>query len=210
MGEISSLTYLTKNLSEMDKRECLNFFMQKSFLAYNYQNEEHEDASLLLTEKYIPRKRYSLRYGNEDFVISLSNKKDYISCLIDGDSEESSIILDVSDFFAKKLTSFVFSQIDEVGDKPDNLDNSVQQILLDNLFKYNYFGTKYLEKYGSDFFQKFPAEHLKFISNQVVRIDLVKNFNDSISQERKDIVISYLQKFGMKNINFYNAKLNQF
>jgi hypothetical protein len=210
MKGISSLTYLTENISQEDKKRCLNVFIENNFLTYNYQNEKHENAALLLSENYLKRKRYLLLYQTEDFAFTCSNEKNYLTYSVDGDNEHSKIILKVSEQFSKILSNLVFSYIDNSGDNPDNLDTSVNKLLLDNLFKFNYFGLQYLEKYGKSFFENFPAKQVKFISNKIVRINLVDEVFDEISIETKEKVRMYLSKNGIFNVEFYNASKYQY
>lgn len=204
--ELNSTIYLESKLSLEDKIACAQILIDNGFLAYNYEKEKYEDALLILSQEYLDYARNSLRYKNEDFVFSSSIENDFMSYLIDGDTEESKIILLLSDEFARIVKNFKFSYIDNAGDSPKDLDKTVEKLTFKHFFKYSYFGKAFIEKYGRTFFENFPAEKVEFISENVVRIDMVKDIFGKMSAETQKNVINYLFGFGIENVKFYNYK----
>lgn len=207
---ISALTYLNQKLGRNEMIKCLNVFIEKKFLAYNYEKEEYEDACLLLCNEYLERKRRSLRYQTEDFVFSCSESRDFLTYCIDGDNHYSEIILEVADRFAEILSNLEFSYIDVEGDRPDCLSNSIKETTINTFFKYNYFGAKYIEKYGKDFFRNIPAKNIFFISDKVVRIDMADSIFLSIETSLKKKIRTYLNGFGINSVEFYDASKCQY
>lgn len=137
--ELNSTIYLESKLSLEDKIACAQILIDKGFLAYNYEKEKYEDALLILSQEYLDYARNSLRYKNEIFVFSSSIENDFMSYLIDGDTEESKIILLLSDEFARIVKNFKFSYIDNAGDSPKDLDKTVKKLTFKHFFKYCYF-----------------------------------------------------------------------
>lgn len=56
MRAISSNIYLSANLSEEQKTNCLKRFVSKDFLAYDYDREIYVYAEIVLTEEYLEYK----------------------------------------------------------------------------------------------------------------------------------------------------------
>ena len=205
MGELSTLTYLTENLHQEEKKRCYEVFIKNKFLAYDYDKKKFGSPDILLSDKYTNRDRVRLRYKTEDLVFSASKEDDFIISLIDGNNSNSEIILDLSDDFARILSNLKFSYIDNNGDIPKYLDDKVNKLLPGILFKYNYFGLDYINKYGKDFFENFPAVNIKYITENTIRIDLVDNVFGSVSKKLQKQIIEYLQGYNITDVYFYNS-----
>lgn len=120
--ELRSTIFLESNLSLEDKIDCNQLLIDEGFLVYNYDTEKYVDASLLLSEEYMTYRRNPLRYKNEDVVFSSSVDKNFMGYLIDGVSENTRIILKLSDEFARILGNFKYAYIDNAGDSPNDLE----------------------------------------------------------------------------------------
>ncbi len=204
--ELRSTIFLESKLSLENKIACTKLFIGEGFLAYNYETEKYENASLLLSEEYIEYPRNSLRYKNEDFVFSSSVDKNFMSYLIDGVSENARIVLKLSDEIAQIVGNFKYAYLDNAGDSPNDLEKTVEKLTLKHFFKYNYFGKVFIEKYGRAFFENFPAEKVEFITENVVRVDMVKDVFGKMTVETQNNVINYLSNFGIEKVKFYNYK----
>lgn len=104
------------------KTACIQFLIDKGFLAYNYDTEKLEEASLLLTNEYMEYGRNSLRYFNEDFVFSSSINKKFMGYTIDGVIENARIVLEFSNEIGKIVDNFKYAFIDNAGDSPNGLE----------------------------------------------------------------------------------------
>jgi hypothetical protein len=210
MNGISALIYLETKLSLENKIACNRTFIDMGFSAYHYEEERYVDASVLLTEEYLEFDRCSMRYKTEDFVFSSSVNKDFISYSIDGNTDESNVIVSASDRFADILDNFKHAHIDSEGDRPNGLSKTIENLQLKYFFKYNFFGKTFIGKYGRDFFKNFPAEKAEFLSEDVVRIDLVQDVFGTISERTQEKAKNYLNNHGISDVQFYDHKKHRY
>ncbi|MFP9115073.1 hypothetical protein ACLI1A_14135, partial [Flavobacterium sp. RHBU_3] len=182
--------------------EILNLLVNNGFLGYDYEFQKYE-AFQNIFSKYFEKQRYLARYNSEDFVITCAEGKKHLSYLIDSDSNDSRVIIKLTDQICKKVNKIIFSFIDGEGDSPANMQKSVSNIEINWLFKYNYFGMQYIEKYGRDFFENFPCENKEYITEGIIRINLVKDIFEEIDKNLKEKVREYLDHFSIP-IKFYN------
>lgn len=69
----------------------------------------------------------------------------------------------------------------------------VENLSLKHLFKSNYFGKAYIDKYGCAFFENFPAKKIEFITKNLVRIDLVSDILGKMNTEIQKNIANYLK-----------------
>jgi hypothetical protein len=210
MNRLSALSYLSDNITKNEKQECLKVFIDLELLAYDYEQETFVDPNIVLSEEYFDYDSWSFQYKTEDLTFSCSEDENFFGYVIDGDNNNSEIILEISDKLSKIPENLIFLYIDLDGDRPDYLPNSINNVSVNAFFKFNYFGEVYIEKYGKKFFEDFPAKNVLFINDKVVRVDLVDNIFDSISQDTKDKLIKYLRSFNIEKIEFYDAREHQY
>jgi hypothetical protein len=204
MGEINVLTYLEKGLIEAEKKKCFNSLVNHKFLVFNYDTNQYENSSIIL-EEYFVFNRLSLRYCSENFVINCELGKDYLTYLIDGNTKDAEIVVELTDDWSNILKNFRFSYIDNSGDNPSELDSIVEMTDIKILFKYNYFGKKYIDKFGNSFFRNFPAKKIDFLNETTVKLILVDNLFENISETTKSKIENYLLDFGISDIEFYDS-----
>lgn len=203
-SRFSAQIALNKKLNYDNVQECFNLFLEKEFTAYDYEKNSYENFKSVL-KKYPNDPRYSLKYKTVSFGISCSEGKDYLLLNMDN-GEDSEIILTLINSLSKLLdTIFLFSYIDKEGDSPNNFDSNINKLELKWLFKYNYFGKAYIDKFGRDFFTNMPCIKQEFITEDIIRIDLCKDIFSPIDKSLMQEVSAYLNAFDVK-VNFYNHK----
>lgn len=200
----STRFFLSKEIMKKDKENCINLLIDEGFLGYDYRLNTYVDFKTVL-EKYPNRSRYSSRYKNEDFIISCEEGDKYLGYTIDADSNDSKIIIKVTDGFCKIIDTVNFSYIDNVGDLPDAMMKNSDNKEIKWLFKYNYFGKDFIEKFGKEFFINIPCVSQEFISEDIIRIDLCNDIFSPIDKSLMKEVSEYLKKFSIK-VSFYNHK----
>ena len=195
---------LENKLSKMDVKNCFEDFFENHFQAYDYEKNIYSDVKEIL-EKYPARSRYSLRYKKCDFVLTCNEGKSYLLLLVDRHTDGSELIQKLTNTYVGLLTQTLFSYIDDEGDSPKNLETVVNNTDIKWLFKYNYFGKYYLEKYSKDFFTNMPCVNQEFITDDIIRIDLVKDIFDKTDEKLKTDINDYLEKHSIK-IRFYDYR----
>lgn len=199
----SSTILLDKIITKSERQKCYDVLVTSNFSGYDYAlgiNISFEE----MLKKYPNRPRYISTYKNENFGISCAEGNDFITCRIDNDSEDSKIITTIIDEFCKIIEEISFSYIDEEGDSPNKFEKTIKNKEIKWLFKYNYFGKDFIEKYGRDFFLQMPCEKAEFITEDIIRIDLCKDIFTTIDKKLMEDIDIYLNKFSIK-VHFYNS-----
>lgn len=206
---IFSTSYLAKTISTQMKLNIFNILIQKGFLGYDYEKNDFVDIEKV-KDSFFEYPRHSFRYKTEDFVFSCEEGEDYLGYSVDGDSNNSKIVIDFSNEALSQVGNVLFSFIDDEGSSPRDLRNMITNSEIKYLFKYNYFGISYITKFGESFFRDFPAIKVDFINNELVRIDLTEDIFSSISESTKSNVENYLSDFGISIIEFYDSNKYQY
>ena len=202
--DFSSLILSNSEISSVKINLCFDFLIKNNFLGYDYESTKYINFSEIL-HKYPEDPRYNLRYKMEDFGITNPIGKKYLISRIDGESSDSEIIIKGTNEFCKIIQDISFSYIDNEGDSPSKFEDIISKKEIKWLFKYNYFGKDFIEKFGKDFFVNMPCVNQEFISDHIIRIDLCKDLFSPVDKALMKEVSEYLNSFSIK-VNFYNHK----
>lgn len=200
-----SIIFLSSEITSSQKLRFLKELIAYDFNSYIYESNAYEKSDIILKD-YFGDSQFSMRYKNEDVALSCDVGRDYLGYHIDGGSEDSKIIIKISDLIPSIFDQMIFSFIQFRGESPTSLEKHVKSNSLYWLFSINYFGAPFIEKYGVKFFQKFPAENVEFIGERVVKIELTSDLFKPISAQRKTEIENYLVANGIKNFEFYDYK----
>jgi hypothetical protein len=207
MGFLKGFTatiLLNDPITKQKKENCISILAEEGFLGYNYESETYVDFNEVLL-KYPNRPRYSSKYNKENFVISCSEQQKHLGCTIDANNNDAEIIIKVTDKFSEIFDEINFSYIDNLGDTPNDFYHDVEKKEVRWLFKYNYFGKSFIEKYGKDFFVKMPCVKKEFITKDIIRIDFTENISSPIEESLAKEVLNYLKTYSINPV-FYNYK----
>ena len=200
----SSLMYLLDGLTKQDKINCLSLLNENDILGYLYQEKIYTNFHDVY-EKHPDRPRYLSKYKNLDFVVSCDVGNDFIILSIDPHIDYSKIIIKLTDEFNTLFKNTSFCYIDDEGTSPRSLEECIKSNDLKWLFKYNYFGKNFIEKYGKEFFLNMPCENVTLLTDDIIRIDLTKDIFTPIDKELAKKVHAYLKGFDIQ-VSFYNYK----
>jgi hypothetical protein len=201
---VFSTSYLTNKISSQMKLKIFEALSHYGFLGYDYENNTFVNIEKVI-DSFLEYPRHSFRYKTEDFVLFCKEGKDFYSYSIDGGSDNSKIVLELSNKIQSQLQNIQFSFIDLEGDSPDDLRSTIIDLKIKYLFKYNYFGLDYISKFGDQFFLDFPSTKVEFINKELVRIDLTDNIFSPISEITKNLIESYLNSYGISDCEFYSS-----
>jgi hypothetical protein len=202
---LSSLTFLTQLITKKQRESCFKILIVHRFEGYDYDDEKYISFEDLFIKKP-DKETYSCKYKSTDYIISCSSDDNLILSRTDLESEDSKLTIDLTNQFCKITENIVgFSYIDYEGDPPKNFRAIINQKELKWLFRINYFGKDFIEKFGKDFFINMPCVKQEFISQDVIRIDLCEDIFSPIDKSLMKKVADYLNSFSIK-VNFYNHK----
>lgn len=201
---LSSFVFLEQSFTDALRNECLSLLDKMEFKGYDYGDETYIPFNEAL-KKYPDRKRYMLKYNDEPFGVSCAVDDCFFLFRAGTQSKDSRYIVKVVNAYALMLKAFSFSYIDFEGDPPKKIENIIKIKGIEWLFKYNYFGKNYIEKYGKDFFTNMPCVKHEFITDDIIRIDLVKDIFDEVDEKLKEEINNYLQKHSLK-VRFYDYR----
>lgn len=201
---LSSFIFLEESLTDNLRNDFLNLLVKMKFNGFDYDNEIFVPFREAL-KKYPDRKRYMLKYDEETFGISSVVGNDFIVCRADDQGNNASNMVKVINASAGMIKTFAFSYIDTEGDPPEKMESIAKAKNIKWLFKYNYFGKGFIEKYGSNFFTNMPCLKSEFVTNEIIKIDLCKNIFESIDDKLKIEIETYLATFSIK-ARFYDYR----
>ncbi|MEC4004858.1 hypothetical protein OX283_009345 [Flavobacterium sp. SUN052] len=199
---ICASNYLVYNYTKEETENCFKILIDEGFLGRDYSLNSYVDFKNVL-EKYPNRFQYGLRFKNKGFIISNPIDWNCLGYTIDGDSEDSKYIIDITNKFLLVLENSLFSYIDFEADPPKNFNKIITKKEIKWLFKYNYFGKDFIEKFGKDFFINMPCVSHEFITEHIIKIDLVEDIFLPINKLLMNDVSDYLKTFSI-DVNFYN------
>jgi hypothetical protein len=163
----TSLTILPVKLTKETINDCFSWFKKNNFLGYDFGSNSYKELDKVI-DKYPNRMGYSLQYKNQACSIVCSEGESLIINGADANSEGSKIIGTIVNGLCFSLKAISFAYIDNEGDAPHKLESQIKQLNLKWLFKYNYFGKTFIEKYGKDFFTNMPCVKHKFITDDII------------------------------------------
>lgn len=200
-----SFILFSKNLiSTKEVNNYFNYLKTEGFLGYDFDNNSYTDISAILS-MYPDEPRYNIKINNVKGVVTNGDSKNYVLFLLDGGSKESVKILSCCNEFCKIISELNFCFLDQEGDPPKDFEKTVRNLDLKHLFQYNYFGQGFIEKFGKDFFTNLPCVKQEFITDNIIRIDLVKDIFEPIDETLKAEIDAYLAKFSIK-VRFYDYR----
>lgn len=200
----TSLILLPVKLTKETIEDCFLWFLKNDFLAYDFKSNSYTELSYVLN-KYPNRMGYSLQYENQACTITYTEGEKYIINGTDANTEGAKIIGNIVHGLCATLKSISFAYIDNEGDAPNKMESYIKKLEIKWLFKYNYFGKVFIEKYGKDFFINMPCVKYEFIGDDIIRIDLVKDIFDKTDEKLKTEINDYLEKHSIK-VRFYDYK----
>jgi hypothetical protein len=202
----TSLIFLPLKLTQDNVNDCLTWFITNNFLGYDYESNSYIELEKVI-EKYSGERRYGLRFENQPCSIMCSENKNYIISGTDANDKGANIISSIVNELCFSVKEISFAYFDNEGHAPSKLEYNVKKIEFKWLFKYNYFGKSFIEKYSKDFFTNMPCVKQEFITDEIIRIDLGKDIFEPINETLKAEIDIYLTKFSVK-VRFYDYRQN--
>lgn len=204
MKGYSTLIILEEKLTKAEKSKCLEYLDITGFEGYDYNLKTTVPFNEVINGDE-HRTDYLVKFGGQDFVIFCSEEDDFLTYRIDHSNKSAGIMFEISQEFCDTLNRVSFGYIDVEGDSPKNLYNDVKKAELKWLFKHNYFGKNYLDKFGRAFFENFPCEHREYVTDDIIRIDLCADILSPLNDALKEKVMQYCSSYSFP-IKFYNPK----
>lgn len=130
---------------------------------------------------------------------------DFIVLRADNSVENFEITIKVINQFSHIIKNVNFAYLDSEGDSPKKMEKLIDELSISWLFKYNYFGKAFIEKYGKDFFVNMPCVRQEFIAEDIIRIDLSEDISSPIEESLAKEVLNYLKTYFI-DPSFYNYK----
>jgi len=207
MGSYKSFSSLILSKKPISQKQMIEFFeilKKYEFEGYDYNSRRKVDLNVFL-ENSLNDFQYGLLYKNDDFALSNTINENYVGYTMDNSAEASRIFVNLTNDFCKSLKEISFSYVDDGGSSPKDIESYIKRLEFKWLFKYNYFGKEYLEKYGEDFFLNIPSVSSEFITQDIIRVDLSKDILSPVDVETQKNVSKYLSQFSIK-VRYYNQK----
>jgi hypothetical protein len=200
----SSLVYLSNPLLKKNKELYLQYLANKGYNCYDYDLEKEVALEEVLVE-YANRDNYPLRLKGILGTSYFQTNDDFFTARSDENINNPNLIIENCNYFCEINKLIIFGKIDEEGDAPKNLRSITKKSELKWLFKYNYFGKAFIEKFGKDFFINMPCVKYELISDDIIRVDLVNDIFDDVNEKLKVEINQYLEKHSQK-VRFYDHK----